>query len=140
MKSPSQIRSISLAALILLIAPLPSCGKQEKMNVYSCKDKYSADSCKEGCELDKGMKFSFQVSKEERSVFQIVYLDGEQSGSITHKNCTIFSKESWDCSEEINANIVTLVKTNKMTNGIFTSYDTYAGIKGISVSTGTCAK
>ena len=53
---------------------------------------------------------------------QVVYWKGEQIGSITHKECIIFSADSWDCSKLNILERVTRDDSTKMTNGVYSSY------------------
>jgi hypothetical protein len=108
--------------IILLFISLISCGKQEKLSVYSCNENYNAQACNVGCQKEKGMHLSFLVNREERSVLQVVYWDGVQEGSIVHKNCTIFENDSWDCSDQTEFPYTFWNTTTKMTKGIFSSY------------------
>jgi hypothetical protein len=90
------------------------------------------------------MQFSFVVSKEERSVLQIVFWDEKQSGSITHKNCTVFDNLNWDCSEFSTTTYVTSSRETKMANGIFTHTNEVRNISNFELRNpnekGTCAK
>ena len=108
--------------IILFFPILNSCGKHEKLNVYSCNRNYDAQSCSVDCEIRKGDQFSFLVNREERSGLQVVYWNGVQEGSIVHKNCTIFENDSWDCSEQTELPYVFSNTTTKMTKGIFADY------------------
>jgi hypothetical protein len=121
-----------------------SCSKQqEKLNVYYCDMTDNAFACQEGCTIDREMKYSFHVNKEDKSVLQIVYSDGVQIGSITHKNCTIFSNENWDCSEFNTFTNVTQDYHTKMANGIYSAYREIrnrSDYKLRNTDKGTCAK
>jgi len=108
--------------IILLFISLISCGKQEKLSVYSCNENYNAQACNVGCQKEKGMHLSFLVNREERSVLQVVYWNGVQEGSVVHKSCTIFDGDNWDCSKQTELPYVFSNTTTKMTKGIFTDY------------------
>ena len=93
----------ALAKKIVSYAVLPfflaSCSDSNKLDVYSCSFIGSALSCNNGCSIDKDLKFSFLVNKSQKTVFQIIYLEGKQDASITFENCNIFNDKNWDCSE-----------------------------------------
>ena len=110
------LKKFFLINFILLFA---GCDLQNSKQIYRCEEKGSSANTCEYCKLDKEFKFQFVVSKESNSVMQIIFFDGLQTGSITHKNCTIFSDKNWDCSQDFSNNPRTVVK---MSNGKLTSY------------------
>jgi len=116
-RNHTKSRIVLIALQILLLS---SCGKTEKLAVYSCANQYDADECNKGCDLEKDMKYSFLVSKEEKSVLKITYWNDKQSGSIISKNCTVIENLNWDCSESTSMPYKTWNTENKMTNGLFT--------------------
>jgi hypothetical protein len=139
-----KLKFIKVVGLIILVLPLFSCSKNGKLSVYSCPNQFNAIGCDMGCNLEKDMQFSFVVSKEERSVLQIVFWDEKQSGSITHKNCTVFDNLNWDCSEFKQFEYVTEDSETKMANGVFTMTRNVRNISDFKLRNsdekGTCAK
>jgi len=116
---------------------LVGCDFQNHMTIYRCEDKgRSADSC-ENCKVDKKFNLQFLVSKENNSVMQIVFYDGLQTGSITHKNCTIFSDKNWDCSEDFTNNPRSVLK---MSNGILTGETEFWNKEKFESRNGICSK
>ena len=105
--------------LINFILLFIGCDFHNSNPIYRCEEKDSSANTCEHCKLDKQFKFQFVVSKESNSVMEIVFFDGLQTGSITHKNCIIFNDKNWDCSENFSNNPRTVVK---MSNGKHTSY------------------
>lgn len=120
--------------LICLGFLLVGCDLQNSKQIYRCEDKgSSANSC-EHCKVDKNFNFQFLVSKENNSVMEIFFFDGVQTGSITHKNCTIFNDKNWDCSEDYPNNPRTVFK---MSNGKLTSFTQW---NGFEERNGICTK
>ena len=138
------LKFLKVIALTLLASLLLSCSKNQKLSVFSCPNQFDATQCDKGCKLERDMKFSFVVSKEERSVLQIVFWDEKQSGSITHKNCTVFDNLNWDCSEFKQFEYVTEDSETKMANGVFTMTRNVRNISDFKLrnadAKGTCAK
>jgi len=133
-----------LTYLMSIALTLISCGNNEKLAVYTCDPSYAAESCNNGCVLEKDFKYSFLINKEEKSVLHISYFEGDQ-GALTHKNCTIFDNKNWDCSEFDTLPHVSINKKFLMANGIFTdtrevrSLNNYSNLRNADEK-GTCAK
>ncbi len=121
-----------------------SCGKNKQLDVYSCDPPITANACNDLCVLEKNMKYSFLVNKEEKSVLQVVFWEGKQEGSLIHKNCTIFDEKNWDCSEISTLTYVTTNRHLTMANGIFShTHELTDNVKGNlrnPEQKGTCAK
>ncbi len=134
------VKFLSISLLILFFA---SCSRNELV-FYSCPSKEDAKTCNKKCEVDKSVKYSFLINKEDKSVFQIVYWDGEQRGTHTHKNCKIFNDLNWDCSESTDMGHSVWYTYAIMANGIFTTYDKRISNSGFRLLNpnegGVCAK
>ena len=113
------------------------CDFQNRMTIYQCEDKEnSTDSC-EHCKVVKKFNLQFLVSKENNSVMEIVFYDGLQTGSITHKECTIFNDKNWDCSEDITNNHRSILK---MSNGKLTNRTEFWNKEKFESRNGICSK
>lgn len=113
------------------------CDFQKHMEIFRCEEKgSSADSC-EHCKIDKKFNLQFLVSKENSSVMQIFFYDGLQTGSITHKNCTIFNDKNWDCSQDSSHNPRSVLK---MSNGKLTSETEFWNNDKFESRNGICSK
>ena len=134
-----------LLLVLTSVLVLSACDSNNKLSVYRCDYKDYADTCNAHCKVEKDFKYSFLVNNKEKSVFQVIYDEGEQSGSITHKNCTIFSEKNWDCSETNILNGESHRNTNKMANGIYVSHYEISNIytfktRSLGDSKAICAK
>lgn len=109
-------KSIAYIFLPLLIV---SCSDNRKQNVYVCNYLDAAYSCDKECVVEKDWKYSFLVNKSQKSVLHVSYIDGEQTMSVIHKECTIFDEKNWDCSDYSTHDYVTIDKVAKMINGTF---------------------
>lgn len=139
------LRYKNLFFILSSVIALSACDSNKKLNVYRCEYKDYADTCNTNCKIAKDFKYSFLVNKDEKSVFQVIYDEGEQSGSRTHKNCTIFSETNWDCSETTVLNGEAHKDTKKMANGIFVSHYEISNLytfktRNLGSAEATCAK
>ena len=105
--------------IILLIALISSCNFQEKLNIYDCPPTFDGGSCERGCILKKEFNVKFLVSHELKAVSEIVYFHGKQTGTIIHKECIIFDKKNWDCSNRTDLPAVSVNQTVQMVDGIY---------------------
>jgi hypothetical protein len=144
MKNKHCINIIKTCFLVFFVSVLSSCRTNDKIQTYSCPSKFDANQCSDGCIKEKGGEYSFLVNTSERSVLNVVYMDGEQLGALTYKDCVIFDKLNWDCSKTTDLSDIFISHTVKMTNGVFTKYEkitsTRADPKRISSDEGICAK
>ena len=101
---------------------LISCSKNEQLSVHYCAEKTNAISCDMGCVISTGIKYSFLINSDQRSVMQTLYEDGEQRGSLIHNKCIIFDERNWDCSSDKEFPKFLASTTVKMVNGKFISY------------------
>jgi hypothetical protein len=123
--------------LIYLGLFLVACDSQNRMSMYRCEDYANyAHSC-EHCTLDKKFNLQFLVSKEHSSVMQIIFYDGLQTGSITHKECTIFNDKNWDCSQDFTNNPRSILK---ISNGRLTSVTEFWNKEKFESRDGICSK
>ena len=101
-----------------------SSSAEKILDVYDCKYEEAVSACGQFCESRQGSKKKFRINKEERAVLHVSYLNGKQSSSDTMRKCIIFDEQNWDCSWEhtLSHSGVMLIKTQKMTDGIFVSF------------------
>jgi hypothetical protein len=129
---------ISTLAITLL-----SCGKNDKLTLFSCENRFQAKSCNEACVVEKDFQVSFMINKEEKSVLEVMYFQGNQSSS-THKNCTIFDSKNWDCSYSDLTQGISSSRELLMANGIYTNTsevrDLSNGVLRNAREKGYCAK
>ena len=110
---------INYAFMILSICLIYSCNNQEKLNLYDCPQTFDGGSCERGCILKKEFNVKFLVSHESKAVSEIVYFRGKQTGSIIHKECIIFDKKNWDCSNRSDLDLLafSVKETVQMVDG-----------------------
>jgi hypothetical protein len=135
---------LSLAFFSVVLLSLIGCDSSKKYQIYHC-DKELAKSCTDGCEISKGAKIQFKVSKESSSVMEIFFIDGEQKAASTTENCKIFDDKNWDCSsKDSTLPWVVIQRAELMANGIYTNYTEYIDKKTykdrLSDQKATCAK
>ena len=135
--------ALKFIGITFLVLTLMSCRWTNKLDVYTCVPSYAAESCGGGCTIEKDFKYSFVTNKEDKSVLHVSYLEGAQA-AVTHKNCTIFNNENWDCSE-LDTLPYTIIKRRLiMANGIFTHTNEIRDLANGNLRNpnekGTCAK
>ena len=107
----------------LLMPLVSSCSRVNKLDIFSCEYLHAARSCDSSCVLQKDMKQSIVVNASEKSVMQIVFFEGRQTGAITYKDCIVFNERNWDCSSVTDFPHVYVSKHNMMANGTWSSYE-----------------
>ena len=116
---------LSLAFFSVVLLSLIGCDSSKKYQIYHCH-KLMAETCNDACEIAKGFKIQFKVSKESSSVMKIYFLDGEQKAASTTENCKIFDDKNWDCSSKENTLPWSIIRsTELMANGVYTDYSEY---------------
>jgi hypothetical protein len=104
----------------------------KKLDVYYCKSLADAESCSANCKntLLKDQKYNsndaqrveFFVNEKNNTVLEKTYFGEKLSSSRIEKNCRIFDKNNWDCSDEpiwIAERKWFVIQTDKMIDGIY---------------------
>jgi hypothetical protein len=127
---------IYFTALLLLMFAVDS--KASQLQYLSCKNITAIESCSRNCfTVTEKISIDFIINKEKNIVMRKTFVDGDFKTSLTLQNCRIFDEKNWDCSESQSYSNAEIVKTEKMTNGIYAT-----AIQNLrnSFFTGGCAR
>ncbi len=105
--------------LMFLVAALFSCATANpqglmdrllgrKLQVYQCKNVSEAAQCNSSCSKSDGVTTDFLVDIDKSMVMQRVYTNGKASASGALRNCQVFGKSNWSCSD-----------SHQMTDGVY---------------------
>lgn len=112
--------------------------RASQLRILSCKNITAIESCSKNCSfVPEKITVEFIVNKEKNIVMRKTFVDGDFKNSLTFQNCRIFDEKNWDCSESQSYSNAEIVKTEKMTNGIYAT--AIQNIKN-SFFDGGCAK
>ena len=107
---------LSISSLVLFVHE----SNASQLRYLSCKNIASIESCSRNCSIStEKITVDFIVNKEKSIVMRKTFVDDDFKHSFTLQNCRIFDEKNWDCSESQSYSNAEIVKTEKMTNGIY---------------------
>ncbi len=97
------MRNFNLLAFIGMLC-LSANAISQTHTIYICESHHVASACAGGCEkadiLGNPWRADFLVDRKTNSVMMRDYVGSGAPDAQVYKNCTIFDKNNWDCSEE----------------------------------------